>query len=66
VQVERLRVRDFRSYEVAEARFGEGLTIVHGANGAGKTNLLEALYFGCTARTTASWCASAPVRHASC
>ena len=51
MQVERLRVRDFRSYEVAEARFGEGLTIVHGANGAGKTNLLEALYFGCTARS---------------
>jgi DNA replication and repair protein RecF len=51
VQVERLRVRDFRSYEVAETRFGERLTIVHGANGAGKTNLLEALYFGCTGRS---------------
>jgi DNA replication and repair protein RecF len=51
VRVERLRVRDFRSYEAAEAELGEGLTVVHGANGAGKTNLLEALYFGCTARS---------------
>jgi DNA replication and repair protein RecF len=51
VQVERLLVRDFRSYGAAEAGFGERLTIVHGANGAGKTNLLEALYFGCTGRS---------------
>jgi recombinational DNA repair ATPase RecF len=51
VRVERLRVRDFRSYEAAEAGLGERLTVVHGANGAGKTNLLEALYFGCTARS---------------
>ena len=41
-------MRDFRSYEAAELALGPGLTIVHGANGAGKTNLLEALYFGCT------------------
>jgi DNA replication and repair protein RecF len=51
MRVERLRVRDFRSYEAAEAHFGEGLTVVHGANATGKTNLLEALYFGCTARS---------------
>ncbi len=29
---------------------GRGLTVVHGANGAGKSNLLEAIYFGCTGR----------------
>ena len=43
-----VRLRDFRTYTRAEAHFGEGLTVVHGANGAGKSNLLEALYFGCT------------------
>ncbi len=43
-----MRLRDFRTYTRAEAHFGEGLTVVHGANGAGKSNLLEALYFGCT------------------
>src|ERR1700690_1481532 len=49
--IERIALRDFRSYEEAELAFGAGLTIVYGANGAGKTNLLEALYFGCTARS---------------
>lgn len=43
-----VQLRDFRTYTRAEAHFGDGLTVVHGANGAGKSNLLEALYFGCT------------------
>src|SRR5947207_15744304 len=46
-----LEARDFRSYARAEARLGEGLTVVHGPNGAGKSNLLEAVYFGCTGRS---------------
>ena len=44
-------LRDFRTYARAEARLGNGLTVVHGPNGAGKSNLLEAIYFGCTARS---------------
>lgn len=51
MRVTRLRLRDFRSYERATVVLGERLTIVHGRNGAGKTNLLEALYFGCTGRS---------------
>jgi len=51
VEVTRLGLRDFRSYERAELVPGAGLTVVTGANGAGKTNLLEALYFGCTGRS---------------
>ncbi|MDX6689086.1 MAG: replication and repair protein RecF [Solirubrobacteraceae bacterium] len=47
----RLRLRDFRSYETADVALGVGLTIVHGSNGAGKTNLIEGLYFGCTGRS---------------
>jgi DNA replication and repair protein RecF len=46
-----LRLRDFRSYERAEVELGSGLTIVCGRNGAGKTNLLEGLYFGCVGRS---------------
>jgi DNA replication and repair protein RecF len=48
VIVTRLRLRDFRSYASADVELGAGLTVVHGGNGAGKTNLVEALYFGCT------------------
>src|SRR3954449_7796120 len=49
--VARLRLRDFRGYESAEVALAPGMTVVHGRNGAGKTNLLEALYFGCTSRS---------------
>src|SRR3954453_11130063 len=49
--VTRLRLRDFRSYASADVGLGERLTVVHGRNGAGKTNLLEALYFACTGRS---------------
>lgn len=50
MQVTSIELRDFRTYGRAEARLGSGLTVVHGPNGVGKTNLLEALYFGCTGR----------------
>jgi len=46
-----VQMRDFRTYARAETSVGEGLTVVHGANGAGKSNLLEAIYYGCTARS---------------
>src|SRR4051812_36383246 len=49
--VRRLALRNFRSYERGEVRIGESITVVAGRNGAGKTNLLEALYFGCTGRS---------------
>jgi DNA replication and repair protein RecF len=51
VRVERLRLRDFRTYAAADVALGPGLTVLHGPNGAGKTNMLEALYFGCTSRS---------------
>lgn len=51
MRVRRLRAREFRTYARLDVRLGPGLTVVHGRNGAGKTNLIEALYFGCTARS---------------
>ena len=48
---ERLELRNFRNYERAEVELGEGLTMVTGRNGAGKTNLLEGLYFALTGRS---------------
>jgi len=47
----RLTVRDFRSYTAADVQLGPGISVVSGRNGAGKTNLLEALYFACTGRS---------------
>ena len=49
--VTRLSLRNFRSYERAEVRLGPGITVVAGRNGAGKSNLLEAIYFACTGRS---------------
>ncbi len=41
--IRRLMLRDFRSYESLDARFAARLVALTGENGAGKTNLLEAL-----------------------
>src|ERR671932_1324151 len=49
--VQRLSLRNFRSYERAEVRLAPGITVVAGRNGAGKTNLVEAIYFACTGRS---------------
>ena len=47
-----LEVRGFRNLDRTSAELGDGITLVHGPNGSGKTNLLEAL---CVALTGASW-----------
>src|SRR6476469_8195976 len=41
--VSRLSLTDFRSYALAEIEPGPGFVLLHGENGAGKTNLLEAV-----------------------
>ena len=51
MRVVSVSVRNFRCYETAAAPLGGGLTVLWGSNGAGKTNLIEALYFGCTGRS---------------
>jgi DNA replication and repair protein RecF len=43
VQLQRLWLTDFRSYPSAELAFAPGLTALLGANGEGKTNLMEAV-----------------------
>jgi len=43
VQFRQLALQNFRSYSHADIEFSEGLTVIVGANGHGKTNLLEAL-----------------------
>ena len=49
--VEQVALRDFRNHERSELELAHGLTVVHGANGAGKTNVLEGIYFGLIGRS---------------
>lgn len=49
--VDHLSLRDFRSYERLDLDLPAGISVVHGANGAGKTNLLEAIYTGAVGRS---------------
>ncbi|TFF19810.1 DNA replication/repair protein RecF [Jiella endophytica] len=42
-RVTRLRLGDFRNYATLDLAFDSGFVVFHGDNGAGKTNLLEAL-----------------------
>lgn len=44
MKVESIALREFRSYERAEFDFSDGVNIVCGDNGRGKTNLLEAIW----------------------
>jgi DNA replication and repair protein RecF len=46
VVVSHVTLRDFRSYASLELDLPPGLVLVTGRNGAGKTNLLEALHLG--------------------
>jgi DNA replication and repair protein RecF len=41
--LEKLILRNFRSYEYAEISFCKGINMIHGENAQGKTNILEAL-----------------------
>lgn len=47
MRVEHVRAVDFRCYERLAADLAPGLTVVCGANGAGKTSLLEAIHYAC-------------------
>ncbi len=49
--VERAAVSNFRNFESLEVRFSPGVNVFFGANGSGKTNLLEALFVLCLGRS---------------
>jgi DNA replication and repair protein RecF len=45
VELRRLWLTDFRNYNEAEVSFAPGLTVLLGANGQGKTNIVEAIAY---------------------
>ncbi|XOZ32688.1 DNA replication/repair protein RecF [Halomonadaceae bacterium KBTZ08] len=46
-----LHVHHFRNITHQKLQFASGLNLIHGANGSGKTSLLEAIYYLSTARS---------------
>jgi DNA replication and repair protein RecF len=51
VRVTELQLTDFRCYRSAEVKLPAGVTVVTGANGQGKTTLLEAVGWAATGRS---------------
>jgi len=43
VRLRTLWLTDFRNYEAAELHFSDGVTAITGANGQGKSNVIEAI-----------------------
>lgn len=41
----KLKIRNFRNYDLLEMIFEKGINYLYGSNGAGKTNLIEAIYY---------------------
>jgi DNA replication and repair protein RecF len=49
--IEAVKLTNFRNFEAAELHPHDGVTIFYGDNGAGKTNLLEAIFTLCLGRS---------------
>ncbi len=61
--LQKLALRDYRNLAEADLDLGQGFTVLWGHNGAGKTNLLEALYLVSTLRSFRTSDQSVMVRH---
>lgn len=51
MRIAAIEPRGFRNLAPGRLELGDGLAVLHGANGSGKTNVLEAVYFGLTAHS---------------
>ncbi len=45
MKFERVRIRNFKSHVDTELSLREGVTVIHGVNGSGKSSLLQACFF---------------------
>ncbi len=51
MNIDQLILTDFRSYPAKKIRFSSSITVILGDNAAGKTNLLEAIFFLATGKS---------------
>lgn len=51
MKVESLKLINFRNYDNESLNFKDGLNVIVGQNAQGKTNLLEAIYYFCIAKS---------------
>ena len=45
MRFDRVRLENFKCYEEVDVKLEEGVTVIHGLNGSGKSSLLEACFF---------------------
>ena len=49
--IKNLKIENFRNYEVEEINFIPKINIIYGNNAQGKTNILEAIFYGSLGRS---------------
>lgn len=49
--IKKLELQNFRNYESLDMELSPGINILYGDNAQGKTNVLEALFVGCTTKS---------------
>lgn len=49
--VKNLKLKNFRSYQELDISFCDGINLIYGNNGQGKTNIIEAIYMFASARS---------------
>ncbi|WP_049935512.1 DNA double-strand break repair ATPase Rad50 [Haloplanus natans] len=54
MKFDRIRLRNFRPYADADLDLRDGVTVIHGLNGSGKSSLLEACFFALYGSTALS------------
>jgi DNA replication and repair protein RecF len=62
MQVRNLQLKNFRCFKDVTVSFDSPLVVISGANGTGKTSLLEALYYACYARSFRTYNAQELIR----
>ena len=51
MKINSLSLLNFRNYECENFKFCDNINFIYGANGQGKTNIIEAFYYFCTGRS---------------